>query len=182
MSEAWPDQTDMAYHMPLLEELASKAAVIVELGCGHGNGSTRAFERGLERSTRFNKMLISIDCDPERPQCVPKALYWTKILGRTEDRQTMLRTASLLARRAPDILYVDTDHTKDQLAKELEVWSSIAAKNTHWLFHDTWMFGQYNPMVEAIHEFCAAHPQWQYREITKESHGLGEMVWVDNQS
>ncbi len=34
--EPEPDQLDMEYHMPLLEELASKASVVIEIGVGKG--------------------------------------------------------------------------------------------------------------------------------------------------
>lgn len=45
----WPDQPEMVYHMPYLEDMASRCSVIIEIGCGHGNGSTRAFKRGVAR-------------------------------------------------------------------------------------------------------------------------------------
>jgi hypothetical protein len=34
-------------------------------------------------------------------------------------------------------------------------------------------------MTDAILDFCVVHPEWEYIEITKESHGLGMMRWKE---
>lgn len=177
----WPDQSEMVLHMPRLERIASRCRVIVELGCGHGNGSTRAFERGLERTEGLggpHQLFVSVDEDPERPQCKPLARYWYKISG--DSRHTWpVEFVIIVKEGAPvDLIYVDTVHVYDQLAAELETWKPVATEETLWLFHDTWMFGDYNQMTDAILDFCRVNPQWEYVELTRESHGLGAMRWV----
>lgn len=177
------DQSEMITHMPFLEDFASRCAVIIEIGSGHGNGSTRAFERGLRKAPKpsYEKLLITVDDNPDKPSLEPLFVRWYKITGDSREHSTAINAASTIlmeSHNAPvDLIYIDTDHTKRQLAAELANWSPLANKNTTWLFHDTWMSGMYNPMVEAIIEFCEAHPEWEYVELTKESHGLGMMRW-----
>lgn len=174
-----PDQPDMASLMPLLEEYASKADVIVEIGCGHGNGSTRAFARGMLRNPTPDdgKFYLTIDGDITNPDEPPDLPYWSIIHGRSEHPQTLYQAQIALGGDPPDILFIDTDHTREQLTAELALWGAIAGPATVWLFHDTWMFGTYNPMVEAIDEYIAKYPEWEYIELTKDSHGLGMMRW-----
>lgn len=167
------DQVDIAYHMPFLEAWASKAAIVVELGCGHGNGSTRAFARGLERSDAPNKLFISVDQDSRRPDLIPMLPYWHIIHGPSESGETVARVLPLLKGQHANIIFVDTHHTYDQLKKELRVWQPLVGHGTIWLFHDTHMFGVPNEMVDAIHEYVKEHPGWEYIEVTKESHGMG---------
>jgi Methyltransferase domain len=174
------DQTDIALHMPLLTDLARNATCVLELGCGHGNGSTRALARGLERMPPSEYLYVSVDQDYSRPQIRPDLANWRTVTGDTTAQSTVRRVNTVLDNFGPpgaegfDLIFVDTDHSKAQLERELELWSEVASNWATWIFHDTWMFGFYNPMTEAITEFCAIHPQWRYRELTKESHGL----WV----
>ncbi len=169
-----PNQSDVEYLMPILEEYASKCEIILELGCGHGNGSTRAFAAGLRRSCNLSAHLVSVDIDPSRPDELPNCPIYTRVVGDSADTKVMLMVSHLVSRK-PDLIYVDTDHTYEQMKSELEVWWPMSYQSTTWLFHDTWMFGEYNHMTDAIKEF-AARDGWVYTDITKESHGLGRMA------
>jgi len=51
----------------------------------------------------------------------------------------------------------------------------MATPDTVWLFHDTWMFGQYNPMTDAIKQFADEHGL-VYEDLSKECNGLGRMA------
>ena len=173
------DQPDIAYHMPFLEEMASKAGFILELGVGHGNGSTRAFARGLERSPWLDKLHIGVDLQPGLPfpevEFEPPAYpFWHLVLGRTEDPDTALKVKAICGERKADILFIDTDHTNLQMTKELKVWPALADDHTIWLFHDTWMFNVYNLMTDAIKEYAAAH-HLTFFDLTQECHGMGMM-------
>ncbi len=170
------DQSEMITHMPYLEDVASRCAVIIEIGSGHGNGSTRAFSRGLIKTGGW---LLTVDEDPEKPSLWPEC-EWMPFHGDSRSLTISDEVKQLLTdwqEDAPDLIYIDTDHTKPQLAAELQNWFPLATPKTLWLFHDTWMSGMYSPMVEAIEEFCAEHIEWEYVELTKESHGLGMMRW-----
>lgn len=180
----YPDQPDIAYHMPYLESIATDCSVIIEIGCGHGNGSTRAFERGM-RNGVMPVALISVDLDPQRPQVQPRLSWWHKVTGDSRDPEVRDKVRDLVRSlcwqyesiNAVDLIFIDTDHTYDQLMAELLLWRPLANSRTVWLFHDTWMFGVYNRMTDAILDFCTRFPEWEYVEITRESHGLGMMRW-----
>ena len=168
------DQPDIAYHMPLLEELASKAAFVLELGVGNGNGSTRAFVRGLTRSPHEDRLLVSVEFDRSQPEERPDVPWWHIVYGDSRNSNTLRKVAEVCGGRVPDILFIDTDHTYDQMKCELEVWPKIADAHTVWLFHDTFMFDLYNHMTDAIKEY-AASAGLTFFDLTHESHGLGMM-------
>ncbi|MFA6992853.1 MAG: class I SAM-dependent methyltransferase, partial [Candidatus Gracilibacteria bacterium] len=72
-----------------------------------------------------------------------------------------------------DLIFIDTVHEYDFLKIELNIWKQLAHEKTVWLFHDTWMFGFYNHMTDAIKEFAEESGIWEYVDITQEAHGLG---------
>lgn len=167
-----PDQSEMIYLMPFLEHAASQSGVIIEIGAGHGNGSTRALARGIDKSTALNKLFISVDIDPERPQEKPQLPYWRGCYGPSEDPETAKLLWPLMASRHADLIYIDTDHTYEQLKAEHEVWCQFADENTTWLYHDTWIWGPYNSMTDAAKQFAESHGLI-YEDVTRLSHGLG---------
>lgn len=179
------DESSVSMHMPLFEELASKATVLIELGVGLGHGSARAFTRGMKRNPAEDKIYISVDFDRNNPEpdFAPDVECWHMVYGRTEDLATVeevYRILDLTGAGCPDIVYIDTHHTYDQMKAELVAWSPLAGPQTVWWFHDTFMFGDPNTdMVRAIEEFCVANPNWKYEEVTQECHGLGKMTWVE---
>lgn len=169
------DASDIAYHMPFLEECASRAGIIVEIGVGHGNGSTRAFARGLARSTKEPKMHIGVDPDPDRPQERPELFH--QVVGKAEDPDTAKRVNRVMLADDADIIFIDTIHTHEQMSMELPIWSQLASEKTLWLFHDTNMFQIFNHMTVAIIDWAAANPGWEFFEESTLAHGLGLMRW-----
>lgn len=178
-----PDQPEMVEHMPFLTYLAEHAANILEIGAGHGNGSTRAFERGLKNSEHAGKSHlthITVDIDPERPHLKPVSTenyHYRAVIGDSRCSQTY---AANLSDFRPDIIYIDTEHTYDVLKKEL---GALTAAGLIWygtvlVFHDTWMFGKYNTMTDAIKEWCEEQ-FWIFKDLTRESHGMG-VVYTPN--
>jgi cephalosporin hydroxylase len=173
--EFLPVESSVAELMPILTDYASRARTIIEIGVGKGNGSTRAFAAGLRR----DGIHILVDCSAENLNLAYREAsarcLWT-FCGDSRDEIIVATTRKFLW-AAPDLIFIDTEHTKEHLAAELRVWAPIAGPGTVWLFHDTWMWGKYNPMTDAIHEFILAHPEWEYLDITRECHGLGRMTW-----
>lgn len=167
---------DIDNYMPLLEKLAAESAFILELGVGEGDGSTLAFQRGLERSsTRKRKLHISVDIAPDlRPQYKPTQDYWRMVIGDSREPKTLFQVKHLCGDNVPDIIFIDTDHTYEQMDAELKMWSCLAGENTVWLFHDTYMFSVYNPMADAIKEFAQKNG-WVYEDIDTSPHGLAKM-------
>lgn len=178
-----PDQGEMIYHMPYLEDMASRASVIIEIGCGHGNGSTRAFERGLKWTTHpaGAKLFVSVDMEPHYPEVVPTLECWRKITSDSRAQEGIngvntLRIAVGVYDSPIDIIYIDTTHDYEHMRAELNMWKSVMCATTIVLMHDSHMFGTPNiDMVSAITDFCDANPEWEYIEITQESHGMGMM-------
>ena len=179
------DQDDMILHMPFLERLARESRVIVEIGAGHGNGSTRAFVRGLDQVdiTHAGKFMISVDIDPERPQLQPQVPWWSVVHGDSREEYTFHSVRNRLWNQGwnrADVIFIDTVHTLDYLLREIALWQAIAGPGTVWCFHDTWMFGYHNGMNDAIYGYCASG-EWKFIDLTHESHGLGLMVHRTNQ-
>ena len=176
------DQDDMVVHMGFLERLARESRVIVEIGAGHGNGSTRAFTRGL--SAVADPLMISVDLDPARPQLQPSVPWWYVVHGDSRADATLWEVQAMMATVDPaltaaDVIFIDTVHTLDYLLREIALWQAIAGPGTVWCFHDTWMFGYHNGMNDAIYGYCASG-EWKFIDLTHESHGLGLMVHETN--
>jgi len=177
------DQFDISGHMGFLEKCASRAGTILEIGVGHGNGSTRAFARGLKRSEPIDgiKFHLGVDCDKDRPQCGGPDVM---VYGRSESLETLSRVEDIWDKAAggkinafADIIFIDTDHTFVQLSREIKVWTWFADPGTLWIFHDTWMNGERNRMTDAILEWVEANPEWEFIDYSREWNGLGLMRW-----
>jgi len=179
------DASDIAYHMPFLEEWASRSGIIVEIGVGTGTGSTRAFTRGLLRSTvPYDKVHLLVDIDPERPHEKPAHEWWKKIDGGSEDPRTAAMVDEIIPGRTPDIIFIDTIHSHEHMSMEMPIWSRLASPRTLWAFHDTWIWGVYNRMTDAIKEWTELHTGWEYLDHSRHAHGLGilrhrEGPWMD---
>lgn len=171
-----PDMDGMELHMPFLEDIASKSSFILEIGIFWGTGSARAFTRGLKKSDKLNKLYISVDWDPAVPLEKPDLDYWHMVYGWSTKNTTLEQVKGICGNRKADIIFIDTTHNYETLSLELRVWSNLADQNTLWIFHDTYMYGQYNHMTDAIKDFCKNFSEWEFIDYTKESHGLGMMI------
>ncbi len=182
MPDQMPNQSDIEFLMPQLTAYARENPVVVEIGCGLGNGSTRAFAQGIREAIQAGKdpkevLLVSVDIDPERPKECPPEPWWRKVTGRSESFSTWMEVIQImhgLGHRWPKLIFIDTEHSKEQIQAELVVWKGLARPETIWLFHDTWMFNVYNPMTDTIKSYAQKHGL-VYEDLTRESHGLGKM-------
>lgn len=166
--------TDIANFCPILTEFAKENSFIIELGPAKGDGSTHAFELGLKRNRNQDKLFISVD-HRDYMEIKPKVPYWHLILGDSRDFTTRELVKGFCGNRKPDLIFIDTHHTYEQMQQELKTWSKIASKkHTKWLFHDTYMMGEYNHMTDAIKEF-AQENGLIYADLKSEAHGLGFM-------
>lgn len=168
---------DIKALMPILEKIASQCETILEIGPAQGNGSTVAFAKGIEKSAypESFKSFITVDIRDYmdwKPSHLP---YWKMVLGDSTNRETV--EAVKKECKKFDLIFIDTHHTYEQMKRELELWPSLADNTTVFLFHDTYMNNEYNPMTDAIKEF-AQGSNCYYEDITKESHGLG-MMYLD---
>lgn len=169
------DRLDIASHLPIIKKFASQSKVVVEIGPDMGNGSTRAIQHGTDAGN--TRIWITVDIhDHIIPECRPKFSGWSMVIGDSREQSTVDMVSSILGGELADLIFIDTVHEKEFLSRELAVWKQIASPSTVWLFHDTWMFGNYNRMTDAIKEFAAKYPQWKYIDISQEDNGLGALI------
>jgi len=166
------DQPEMIYLMPFLEHAASTASVLIEIGCGLGNGSMRAFARGMARSAAPDKLYISVDIDTDKPMEKPDLPYWHIVYGPSEEESAAIAVEPLMAGRKADIIFIDSIHTYEHMKLEHQWFSRFADENTTWIYHDTWIWGPYNPMTDAAKQYAEANGLI-YEDVTVLSHGLG---------
>jgi len=180
---ALPVTRNIAEHMDQLASYASKANCIIELGCKQGAGSTRAFNSGFSKNAD-RVCWLSVDSgDGVLPALQPKIKEWHFVLGDTREAATVEAATRILKECSAeaDLVFIDTAHDYDCMKQELDNWVGLVSETCTWLFHDTWMNGEYNPMTDAIKEFADTHPQWKYVDISKQCNGLGALVPADGQ-
>lgn len=166
--------SNIAAHMAVLEGYARNCRVLIEIGAEHGTGSTHAFRCGFEANSD-PKAWVTVDWkDQIDPWCRPRFPFWKFILGDSRLPETIFAADRQLGFWKADVIFIDTDHNYGQMEKELAAWKNLAAPNCTWLFHDTHMNNQYNPMTNAILEF-AERENLQYTQLSTECHGLGAM-------
>lgn len=171
--EKIPYSFDIANFIPILRDFASKADYVLELGPAKGDGSTVAFEEGLLAGGKGPKLFISVD-QLDYMLYKPTVDYWHLVLGDSREMSTVDKVEKIAKGRAPDLIFIDTHHTYEQMQKELEVWSLHGNKETLWLFHDTHMMGEYNRMTDAIKEHAAIYGL-VFTDLRPEAHGLGAL-------
>lgn len=172
-----PDREDIALHLPVLEKYASKASSVLEIGCECGDGSTRAFIRGLVASKAVDKIMVSVDMkDFINAEDRPTVPFWHFYKGNSMLDSTFEEVNKIADGRKFDIIFIDTEHNYDVLKRELEVWKSASKPTTAWLFHDTYMQEKYNHMTDAIKEFASVNTSWEYKDLSIKCNGLGALI------
>jgi len=133
-------------HLPLLRFLASKCKHITEFGTDEGY-STTAFLAAKPQT------LHSYDLHFNHPSlkeiCQPGVVAWYRHPGNTLEA-TIEET---------DLLFIDTEHTYEQVKGELELHGDKARKFI--VLHDITSFPC---IVPAIREWLFTHPEWIVRE------------------
>lgn len=171
------DRDDIKELLLLIEKYSAKADFILEIGPEFGNGSTRAFNNVMSKRTGNNRLYITVDIvDNIYPECRPSEPYWHFVLGDSRELSTVKKVQKICKGRKADIIFIDTIHNYDFIKKELPLWAELADKKTVWLFHDTWMLGNYNRMTDAIKEFSEESGLWKYTDLSTESNGLGALL------
>jgi cephalosporin hydroxylase len=173
-----PDEPDIALHMPYLERIAAESPFIIELGCGDGHGSMRAFRRGHHgRVDWVNNFLVSVDLRPGRLKYF-EPHHGTALIIQGDSADPKIAAMVWSKATGPaDLIFIDTEHTYEHISKELQVWEPLSGPGTVWLFHDTWMFGEYNRMTDAIKEFAGSRGL-VYEDLSVRCNGLGRMAAV----
>lgn len=145
--------SDIQHHLGFLYSIAT--GVVVELGTRGGN-STRALLAGVERHGGHVTSIDIADCGD-----LFEDLRWTFVQGSSLDPAIADRFDAI------DVLFVDTDHTFEQCAAELDLWGSKVREGGWIVGHDPETF----PGVRAAFEaYAAAHGE--ALTIVTPCHGL----------
>lgn len=156
---------DIYEHLPKLLELANECETVTEFGVRWGY-STRAFL--LSKSK-----LISYDI--ELNQRVTQLFDIARQTGK--DCSYLMANTLELTIDETDLLFVDTDHSYEQLQAELNRHHARVKK--YIVFHDTHTFGTTGQapgdkkgLLTAIIEFMRDHPEWRFKYHTTNNNGL----------
>jgi cephalosporin hydroxylase len=168
-------------HMELLYDTVRRMprpGALLEIGVEYATGSTWAFRAALEKRCIQEDVWVAVDMkDQRKPWCIPMHPGYKFVLGRSEAPETISQVSQIAQRF--DIIFVDTHHTPEQVTLELDAYWPLQDRNTTWLFHDTYMNGVYNPMTDAIKDWCKSHDR-QYADISTKCHGIGRILADNN--
>lgn len=157
--------SDINEHLPTLAKLASECESIVELGVRYCV-STFAFIEGNP------KKLVCIDINHPSfyiPQEGGKHFAEVERLCKEKDIDFQFIQASTLEIEIEptDLLFIDTDHTYNQLSQELKLHGNKAKK--YIVMHDTTSCPELN---QAIDEFLKDNPRWKVKMVYENNSGL----------
>lgn len=182
----WLEQhttTDMQGHLETLRELARGRDLVIELGVRHGT-STIGLLAGRPRA------MISIDIMPS-----PSRMLSIHDAVREVGIHWMYRQADSLLTDLPDgidLLLIDTLHTHDQLAAELERHAPRVRPGGAVVCHDTVTYGRHDEQIyshaspllrlgspsgrhglmTAINGHIGLDPRWSIESHYDHCHGL----------
>ena len=166
------EPSDISEHLPVLFDFASRSTSIVELGVRGGN-STTALLAGLNEGCLWgcdDLRLDSVDIVSSTLMCdlSPLAGNVAWRLHHADSRK--------FAPLPCDLLFIDTWHTRDQLAAELR---RHAGDVRQWiLLHDTTAFGELGEdggpgLWPAVIDFLAASDgRWRIAKRLENQNGL----------
>lgn len=157
--------SDIAFHLPMLRELAEECDSVLEFGVRLGE-STMAFAQSVKH------LLISVDINYSDLPLVAqvaknRGIDWDFIVSSSLELQPKFEV---------DMLFIDSLHTYDQLNAELSLFGNNAKKYIG--MHDTELFGEVGEndkmpgLLHAIYKFLNNNPQWKMKYQTAENNGL----------
>jgi predicted O-methyltransferase YrrM len=159
---AWQTPYNVNEHCPTLRLLASEADSVVEFGT-NAAVSTTAILAGQP------KRFMTVDLNPS-----PEAEKLRAVAGRTAFE--ILQADSLVIEiDSCDLLFIDSKHTAEQLAGELD---RHAVKVRRWIvLHDTVTFGLTGEdggrgLQAALATYLADHREWRIAAEWRNNNGL----------
>lgn len=158
--QACQERSDINEHLPMLHYLAMQCNGIVEFGVRYGV-STRAFVAAM--LNRFGMWYEGVDLvlTPPARRIVELANAAGCVAELTQDDS---RHVDFMIE--PDLLFIDSDHTYEQMRAELRYADRV---RKYLVMHDTlWA----TDMNRAIEEFLAEHPEWVPVYKTGRNNGL----------
>jgi hypothetical protein len=155
--------SDINEHLETLRYFASKCNHVTEFGVRSGN-STRAF---LYSDVILRSYDLYID------ETVNQLFDIAK--GTGKDVQYICADTKHIEIEETDFLFIDTEHTYNQLFAELVIHGNKAKKYIG--FHDTFSFGLKGDdggkgLLSAIIEYLIIYPHWRFSYHTIKNNGL----------
>lgn len=150
--------TDIHLHLPTLRALADQCSHVTEMGVRDGQ-STRAIISSSARTIRSYDLYLD------------QYVNYLAAVAAEAGKDIRYQAADVLQIdiEPTDLLFIDTDHTYEQLTAELAKHSDKARK--YLAFHDT-----HEPwgiqLMPVILEFLAIHPEWKVKSHTRNCHGF----------
>lgn len=153
------NQSDIFQHVKTLFELGLETNHITEMGVRTGN-STSAF---LNLAVNHDKILISFDYKEDAT-----VKSWFESARQLEKNANYVIANTLMIDIQPtDLLFIDTEHTYEQLKTELSLHGNKAKK--YIVLHDTTTVPDLNL---AINEFLAKNKHWKIKKVYTHNNGL----------
>lgn len=148
--------TDVHEHIPVLRQLSSECERVVELGVREG-WSTRAFLTQRNRLRSYDIVMWPY---------VQHLFNTMRNVGR--DFEYIHADSLEIELEECDMIFFDTEHTYDQLSKELHLHGNKASK--YLVFHDTVSYDK--ALIPAIEEFLVLNPHWKIKHHYTNNNGL----------
>jgi hypothetical protein len=149
-------ESDINKHLPKLHELAKECSSVVELGVRSGV-STRAF-------LCLDVKLRSYDLYKDETV----ADLFNKASSLNRDVQYIVENTLTAEIESADMMFVDTDHTYQQVSQELKLHADKIKK--YIAFHDTQTYS--SEVLAAIVDFMMKNREWEFHYFTRENNGL----------
>ncbi len=135
--------------------------IIIESGTAAG-GSTLFLASMCDLANKGSVISIDIVSDPLRPSH-PRISY---LHGSSTAEETIETISSRVSENDSVLIILDSDHTKEHVARELEVYARFVRKGGYLIVEDTCVNGHsilpgFGPGPhEAVDDFLAKHPQF----------------------
>lgn len=156
--------SDINEHLPVLKEYAEKCEHITEMGVRWVTSSwaflasnpTKMISYDLGKHNNINEL---------ESRAKDAGIDFTFIIGNTREIEI----------EETDLLFLDTEHSYDQVKAELEAHASKARKYV--IFHDTVTFGTRGMdgkggILPAIEEWTQSNPEWVLDQHFDNNNGL----------
>lgn len=156
---------DIFEHMPVLKRFAEECESIVEFGVRYAN-STIAFLAAKP------KKMLSVDNVDAYPILLNTLSAIAKEAG--VDFTFVIEDSRTIDIPETDLLFIDTEHTAEQLRAELK--NAAHKVKKYMIFHDTVTFPELYPVL--VDEFLPEHPEWTIKEHLTNNNGLTVLMRI----
>lgn len=168
-NQACSTMSDINEHLPTIRKYAEKCDHITELG-------VRSFVTTWAFLMAKPKKLISVDIeDPVKSGGNVNDVY-AAAKDLNVDFNFILGNDLEISLEQTDLLFIDTDHTYEQLSQELKLIGPRV--NKYIIMHDTFIFGSVGMygtgkgLLHAINEFLRLNKEWKIIEQFFNNNGL----------